>query len=108
MEQDCHTFVKKCTKCEKQGNLKHAPSQKLKSMVASWPFSIWGIDIIGMINPNSQKVHKLIITFTKYFTKWIEAIPLKSTKTKFIIQFIIENINTTFWCSIITNHRQWH
>ena len=37
----------------------------------------WATDLIGQIYPPSSKEHKFILVATDYFTKWVEAIPLK-------------------------------
>lgn len=33
---------------------------------------------------------------TDYFAKWVEAIPTKQTKSKVVINFLVENIITRF------------
>jgi len=49
-----------------------------------------------MINPHSREGNKFVITTTKFTTKWVEAIPMKSiTQTK-IIAFLIKNIIIRF------------
>ena len=60
------------------------------------PFEQWGLDIIGEITPNSSKQHKYILTETDYFTKWVEAIPLKVVNTQSITYFIDQFIITRF------------
>ncbi|PKI67175.1 hypothetical protein CRG98_012424 [Punica granatum] len=47
-------------------------------MAAPWPFSMWGIDVIGPINPKASNGHMFILVAIDYFTKWIEAITLAS------------------------------
>jgi hypothetical protein len=44
-----------------------------------FPFSKWGLDFIGPINPLSSAGHIFILIATYYFTKWIEVVPLKHT-----------------------------
>jgi len=39
---------------------------------------------------------KYILTTTDYFTKWVEAIPLKTTNSKAIMEFIDQFIITRF------------
>ncbi|XP_026377848.1 uncharacterized protein LOC113272174 [Papaver somniferum] len=56
----------------------------------------WGLDIIGKINPPSSKQHEYIITATEYFTKWLEAIPLRGTTGATIADFIKEYIICRF------------
>eukprot|EP00253_Pinus_taeda_P020765 PITA_20765 len=60
------------------------------------PFEQWGLDIIAKITPQSSKQHKYILTATNYFTKWVEAVPLKTTNSEVIIEFIDQFIITRF------------
>ncbi|GLJ23983.1 hypothetical protein SUGI_0456280 [Cryptomeria japonica] len=96
MQKDSFSFVKKCHQCQQHNNLIHAPAQELRSQIASWPFSAWGLDLIGKISPPSSQGHTFIITTTDYFTKWVEAIPLRSTTAEVICQFLLENIISRF------------
>eukprot|EP00253_Pinus_taeda_P010837 PITA_10837 len=48
------------------------------------------------INPPSLKQHKYILTATDYFTKWVEAVPLKAANSEAIIEFIDQFIITRF------------
>jgi hypothetical protein len=50
------------------------------------------MDMIGKINPPSSKGHWYILAITDYFTKWVEAIPMKSVTSKDVINFIKEHV----------------
>jgi hypothetical protein len=50
------------------------------------------MDMIGKINPPSSKGHQYILAITDYFTKWVEAIPMKSVTSKDVINFIKEHV----------------
>ena len=54
-------------------DLIHIPPSELHALTSSWPFSIWGIDIIGKISPKSSSGHEFILVAIDYFTKWVEA-----------------------------------
>ena len=54
-------------------------------------FRGWGIDLIGQIYPPSSKNHNFILVATDYFTKWVEAIPLKNVTSKEMIEFVREH-----------------
>jgi hypothetical protein len=54
------------------------------------------LDVIGPINPKSDKGHSYIITTNDYFTKWPEAIALKEANTEHLIQFLQGNILSGF------------
>uniref|UniRef100_A0A2N9EZ34 RNA-directed DNA polymerase n=1 Tax=Fagus sylvatica TaxID=28930 RepID=A0A2N9EZ34_FAGSY len=46
------------------------------NMATPWPFHTWGLDLIGPINPSSGG-YIWILVATEYFSKWVEAIPLR-------------------------------
>ncbi len=58
------------------------------------PFQKWGLDMIGEIIPNLSKQHKFIMSATDFFTRWVEAIALKTITSDQIISFIEHNIIT--------------
>jgi transposase InsO family protein len=49
------------------------------------------MNMIGKINPPSSKGHQYILAITDYFTKWVEAIPMKTMTSKDVINFIKEH-----------------
>jgi hypothetical protein len=68
------------------------PASVMNPIIKPWPFRGWGIDMIGKINPPSSKGHQYILAITNYFTKWLEAIPMKSVTSKDVINFIKEHV----------------
>ena len=52
----------------------------------------WAIDPINQIYPPASKGHKFILVPTNYFTKWVEAIPLKKVTSANMIDFVKEHI----------------
>jgi hypothetical protein len=68
------------------------PTSVMNPIIKPWPFRGWGMDMIGKINPPSNKGHQYILAITDYFTKWVEAIPMKSVTLKDIINFIKEHV----------------
>ena len=77
MLEDCFTYYKGCQECQKFGNVRRAPASAMNPIIKLWPFRGCGIDLIDQIYPPSSKNHKFILVATDYFTKWVEAIPLK-------------------------------
>lgn len=96
MKEDCKDHVITYLPCQKHSNLEKQPTQELNTIILPWNFAIWGINIIGLINPYSRDGKKFIIIATKYTTKWVEAIPMKSVTQEKIMKFLIENIITRF------------
>ena len=51
LENDCINYVRKCHKCQIYTDKIHVPPTSLNVMVSPWPFSMWGMDVIGAYNP---------------------------------------------------------
>ena len=47
--------------CQIHGDLIHVPPSELHALTSPWPFSVWGIDIIGKISPKSSSGHEFIL-----------------------------------------------
>ncbi|KAL0404040.1 UNVERIFIED_CONTAM: hypothetical protein Sradi_2044800 [Sesamum radiatum] len=47
MKQDARHLVNKCMKCQKHVTLIHQPIEPLNGMLSPYPFSQWGMDIVG-------------------------------------------------------------
>ena len=92
MLEDCFQYYKGCQDCQKFGNIQIAPASAMHPIVKPWPFRGWAIDIIGQIFPSTSKGHRFILAATDYFTKWVEAVPLKNVTAKEAISFVSEHI----------------
>jgi hypothetical protein len=82
--------------CQTASGRQRKPAFPLQPVNIEQPFEQWGLDIIGEIVPHSSKQHRYILTATDYFTKWVEAIPLKVANSDAIIEFIDQFIITRF------------
>ncbi|KAK9951374.1 hypothetical protein M0R45_006821 [Rubus argutus] len=91
MRKDAHLKVKRCHTCQAHANLSHKPPTLLQDMRTLWPFHTWGLDFVGKINPPSDG-HVWIITSTEFFTKWVEAIPMRKATRAALSNFIKEYI----------------
>ena len=79
MKKDAADFVKTCHICQVQANLIHTHPTNLQNMATPWSFHTQGLDLIGPINPASGGSIWILVA-TKYFTKWVEAIPLRKDR----------------------------
>ncbi|KAA3462458.1 reverse transcriptase [Gossypium australe] len=73
MEGDCINYAKKCHKCQIYGDKIHVPPSPLHVITSPWPFSMWGMDVIGPISPKASNGHRFIFVVIDYFTRWVEA-----------------------------------
>ncbi|RDX92193.1 hypothetical protein CR513_25706, partial [Mucuna pruriens] len=73
MESDCYQHVKRCVKCQTYANNIHVAPSFLYNLTSPWPFSMWGLDVIELIEPKASNGHRFILVAVDYFTKGIEA-----------------------------------
>jgi hypothetical protein len=92
MLEDCFEYYKGCQDCQKFGNIQRVPASALNPIIKPCPFRGWGRDLIGQINPPSSKGHKFVLLAADYFTKWVEAIPLKKVTSENMVVFVKEHI----------------
>ena len=92
MKTDCVDFIRSCHDCQTHLNLNHVPPSELYNMTSPWPFSVWGIDVIGRITPKALNGHEYILVAIDYFTKWVEAASYSILKAKHVTWFIENNI----------------
>ena len=72
METNCCQIVQRCQECQMHGDLIHVPPSELHALTSPWPFSIWGIDVIGKILLKSSNGQEFILVAINYFSKWVE------------------------------------
>ena len=51
------------------------PAQELRMIPISWPFAVWGLDMVGPSKSSKDKKTHLLVVVDK-FTKWVEAEPV--------------------------------
>ena len=61
-------------------------------MVLPWPFSMWGIDVIGPITLKASNGHRFIFVVINYFTKWVETASYASVTKSVVARFIKKEI----------------
>nr|KYP33867.1 Gypsy retrotransposon integrase-like protein 1 [Cajanus cajan] len=90
---DCTKFVQQCKPCQQHGPLTHNPPEELHSITTPWPFSVWGLDILGPFPPVKGQVKFLIVAVDR-FTKWIEA--------EAVATIMANNVQKFFWKNVVT------
>ncbi|XP_075633498.1 uncharacterized protein LOC142605958 [Castanea sativa] len=78
MERNCIKHVRTCQSCQAYQDRKNAPPQPLHSLATPWPFSAWGMDVIGPVISKASNGHEYIIVAIDYFTKRVKVASYKS------------------------------
>ncbi|KAI5354381.1 hypothetical protein L3X38_007276 [Prunus dulcis] len=105
MRHDSAEYVKKCDRCQRYKPMPNLPAEVYHPQNSLWPFMQWAIDLIGPLPPAPAKKEMMIVA-TDYFTTWIEAEALSSTKEADVERFIWRNIICRFGCpqSLVTDN----
>ena len=96
MQKDAQSYVKMCDKCQYFSNIIRQPTEELTLMSTPWPFSQWGLDIVGPF-PIVILHLKFLDVGIDYFIKWVKAEPLATITEKNVWSFV--------WKSIICHFR---
>jgi len=92
MESDCCHHMRKSHKFQTFANNVNAPPMPLNVMAMPWPFSMWGIDVIGAIEPKASNGHRFILVAINYFTKLVKAASYSSVTRNVVVRFIKREI----------------
>jgi hypothetical protein len=85
--QDAAELVRSCKACQFHAKQIHTPAQVLQMIPSSWPFDVWGLDILRPF-PRAVGGYRYLYVTIDRFTKWPEATPVvnitKASATTFL------------------------
>ena len=73
---DAEYIVKTCEACQFHAKNIHQPAQDLQTIPLSWPFTVWGLDVVGNF-PRVVGGYQYLIVAIDKFTKWVEVEPIE-------------------------------
>ncbi|KAL8583209.1 hypothetical protein ACOMHN_053722 [Nucella lapillus] len=77
-----------CQRCANKGVIKRAPLQRVP--LISTPFKRVAVDIVGPLNPPSEKGNRYILTMVDYATKYPEAIAHANTDSATVTDALLD------------------
>jgi ribonuclease HI len=84
---DAKDLVKRCKGCQFFARQQHLPAQVMRTIPPSWPFSMWGLDVVGPFR-TAPGGYKHILVAVDKFTKWIEVLPIAKVTSEEVAKFI--------------------
>jgi transposase InsO family protein len=79
--------VKTCKACQFHAKQIHMLTQTLQMIPSSWPFAVWGLDIMGPF-PRAIGGYQFLYVAINKFTKWPEATPVVKINKQSVVKFI--------------------
>jgi hypothetical protein len=59
----------------------HLPATELQMIPITWPFAVWGLNMVGLLKTTPLGIMHLLVAVDK-FTKWVEAKPIRKLDSK--------------------------
>jgi hypothetical protein len=86
-KDDAMEIITKCKECQffQKQTTKHV--NPLRSIDLSWPFAVWGIDIVDVL-PRAPGVFRFLFVGIDTFTKWMEATPVVNITLEAAVKFL--------------------
>jgi len=81
--------IQQCEKCKLNQPKKYLEPTESFCTELQVPFTHVGLDIIGSL-PITERQNQYIIVLVDYFTKWVEASPLKTIISEDVVQFLMD------------------
>ena len=69
------------------------PPTPLNVLKAPWSFSMWGIYMIGIIEPKASNGHRFILVSIDNFTKWVDVVSYANTIKQVVAHFMKKEIS---------------
>jgi hypothetical protein len=91
---DAQDLIRRCKGCQFFAKQQHIPAQVLMTIPPSWPFAIWGLDLVGPFKTAPCGYKHMVVAVDK-FTKWIEVHAVVAVMSKEAAKFI-EDITHRF------------
>jgi hypothetical protein len=111
---DAEELVRRCQGCKYFAKQQHVPAYKLVTILPTWPFACWGLDMIGPLPTAPGGFNRVLVAIDK-FTKWIEVKPVTCPKADRVLDFLDEVVHCyglphhiiTDLGSNFNNHQFW-
>jgi transposase InsO family protein len=89
---DATRIVRSCQGCQFYAKQTHLPAQALQTIPITWPFAVWGLDLVDPLQKAPGGFNHLLVTIDK-FSKWIEVRPLTSIGSEQAVAFFTNIIH---------------
>ena len=88
--KDAHTMCRECDKCQRLGKISRRHIMPLSLILVVDLFDVWGIDFMGPFPSSSKYIY--ILMGVDNVSKWVEAVPYRTTDHRVVLKFLKENI----------------
>jgi transposase InsO family protein len=88
---DASEIVRTCEGFQFYARKTNLPAHTLQTIPVTWPFAVWGLDIVGPLRNALEGYTHLLVAIDK-FSKWAEVRPIKNLSTEKAVSFFTDII----------------
>jgi transposase InsO family protein len=89
---DANKVVRTCEGCQFYARETNLQAHSLQTIPITWPFAVWGLDIVGPLRKAPRGYTHLLVVVDK-FSKWIEARPITNLQVEQVVTFFTDIIH---------------
>jgi transposase InsO family protein len=86
---DASEIVRTCEGCQFYARRSNLPVHVLQTIPVTWPFAVWGLDIVGPLRKAHGGYTHLLVTIDK-FSKWLEVRPITNLRAEEAVTFLTD------------------
>jgi transposase InsO family protein len=88
---DASEIVHTCEGCQFYAHKTNLPTHALQTIHVTWPFAMWGLDIVGPLRKVPGGYTHLLFAIDK-FSKWVEVRPITNLRAEQVVTFFTDII----------------
>jgi transposase InsO family protein len=86
---DASEIVRTCEGCQFYARKSNLPAHILQTIPITWPFAVWGLDIVGPLRKAPGGYTHLLVAIDKFF-KWVEVRPITNLRAEQAVTFFTD------------------
>jgi hypothetical protein len=86
---DASEIVRTCKGCQFYARKTNLPAHALQTIPITWPFAVWGLDIVGPLRKAPGGYSHLLVAIDK-FSKWVEVCPIMNLRAEQAVTFFTD------------------
>jgi transposase InsO family protein len=89
---DASEIVRTCEGCQFDAHKANLPAHALQTIPVTWPFAVWGLDIVGPLKKAPGGYTHLLVAIDKV-SKWVEVRPIMNLRAEQAVTFFTDIIH---------------
>jgi hypothetical protein len=86
---DASEIVRTYEGCQFYAHKSNLPAHVLQTIPVTWPFAVWGLDIVGPLRKAPGGYTHLLVAIDK-FSKWVEVHPITNLRAEQAVTFFTD------------------